>query len=132
MPKIKIPLTTEALVAEIDRRRTLLRKLQSERKNLLKQLAKVEFKILSSGGELLRGRGLRTKMRRPRNSMKLMDVMVRVMNRESPMNVSQIAEAVNNAGYMSTSASFKTIICQTLARERQFKKAGRGLYMLKG
>jgi hypothetical protein len=132
MPRIKIGLTTEAMLSEITRRRTLLRDLQKERKSLTTQLSRCEAKILAAGGSLLRGRGIRGGIRRPRNSMKLSDAMSMVMSKETPMSVAEIADAVRKIGYISNSASFKTIIYQTLAREKKFKKIGRGLYVTKG
>ena len=43
----------------------------------------------------------------------------------------QIADAASKAGYKSVSKTFHTIIYQTLARDKRFKRAGRGQYVLK-
>lgn len=131
MPRSTIGLTTKVMLAEITRRRATLRKLQNRRKALMAQLANVESMIVAAGGSLLRGRGLRSGVRRPQNRMKLSEAMVQAMRSDKAMSVHEIAGHVRKAGYVSNSPSFKTIICQTLAREKQFKRVSRGMYMLK-
>ena len=52
--------------------------------------------------------------------------------RGKQMGVSEIAEAVQAAGYKTSSANFRTIVNQALIRETDlFKKVSRGVYTAK-
>ena len=46
------------------------------------------------------------------------------------MGVNEMTKAVQEAGYKSNSKIFRTIVNQTLAKEKRFKKVGRGQYAL--
>jgi hypothetical protein len=62
----------------------------------------------------------------------LADVMAKVMSKTKKMRADEIIAAVNRAGYKSTSKTFRTIVYQTLGRDKRFRRAGRGLYLLRG
>ena len=48
-----------------------------------------------------------------------------------PMQVGDILQKVEDAGYHSRSANFRGIVNQTLIKDKRFTSAGRGLYQLK-
>ena len=92
----------------------------------------IEEQIRAQGGEVKHGATRSFGIgKRPRNEMSLPDAMASVMSKDKAMSVSQIEAAVTKAGYRSTSSTFKTIIFQALAKDSRFKKASRGLYLLK-
>lgn len=136
MAKVKLSeMSTEAMLAELKRRKNTTRKLETKRAKLLKQLQKLDAEIAAAGGSTSGAPAARRAGggRRVKNAMKLPDAMVKVMSTDKSMSVAQIAEAVRKIGYVSNSATFNTIIYQTLARESKiFKKVERGQYALKG
>ena len=68
--------------------------------------------------------------RRPRNTMNLADALCELL-REQTMSVTEIAEAVQKAGYKTSSPNFRTIVNQTLLKDGRFKRMGRGQYTAK-
>lgn len=69
--------------------------------------------------------------RRPRNSMTLIEAMAQVL-RGKTMSVSEIADKVQEAGYQTTSSTFRTIVNQTLLKNPgTFEKVSRGQYTAK-
>jgi hypothetical protein len=119
-------------------RRTQHNKLQRERAKLLQRLDQVDAQIrqLGGGGGARggagkgRGAGGRT---RPRNEQSLVACIEGVLkDAGKPMKVGDITTGVEKCGYRSTSANFRSIVNQTLIKERKrFTQAGRGLYQLK-
>ena len=140
MAKVKLSdLTVEALKAEIARRQKSVKKLEAKRARLARQLKKLDAEIAAAGGTVeataaaAPARARRGNRKRAKNAMKLPEAMVKVMSTDKPLSVNQIADAVKKIGYVSNSATFNTIIYQTLAREKKlFQKVDRGQYTLKG
>lgn len=67
---------------------------------------------------------------RARNKNSLKDALVQVMRGKKRMTVAEATQAVQSAGYKSTSNSFRGLVSQTLNREDAFASAGRGVYRL--
>ncbi|MCB1069283.1 MAG: hypothetical protein H7A43_06500 [Verrucomicrobia bacterium] len=123
-------LSTQEILAEINRRKKSTQKLITKRAKLLQQVAEIDRQIEAAGGDMQGIAGVRLGRTRPRNTMTLPDAMLSVMTKDTPMTVSEIAAKVQQAGYQSTSRTFHTIIFQTLAREsKKFKKVARGQYV---
>jgi hypothetical protein len=111
------------LQSEIKRREKFTRSLQRRREKLLQQLAEVEAEIATHGALSGGGRG----GRRPRNESNLPEALVGVLSGKT-MSVTEAAEAVQKAGYITTSPNFRTIVNQALIRDKRFKRVGRGQY----
>lgn len=111
------------LQSEIKRREKFTRSLQRRREKLLQQLAEVEAEIASHGALSGGGRG----GRRPRNESNLPEALVGVLSGKT-MSVTEAADAVQKAGYITTSPNFRTIVNQALIRDKRFKRVGRGQY----
>ena len=134
------PSLDTASVAELERelaeRKRGSEKLLRKRERVLAQLADIdaelaEMGISPSGSALNRAGGGGGGRTRPRNDKPLPEAMVEVM-RGKQMGVSEIAEAVQAAGYKTSSANFRTIVNQALIRETDlFKKVSRGVYTAK-
>lgn len=129
------------LQAEIARRTSKAGGMLRKRDRLLNQLAKVEAKLLVAGIEFdapaaAAGRGRPSGgggagvRRRPRNEMNLVDALAKVLDGKT-MSVTDAAEAVQKAGYKSSSKTFRTIVNQTLIKSNRFKKIERGQYTAK-
>lgn len=117
-------MSTAELQAELQRRERNVRKLERRREKLMGELAAVE-KELASEGALSASGGIR---RRPRNEMNLVDSLAKVLKGKE-MSVTDVTQAVQQAGYMTTAANFRTIVNQALIREKKkFKKVSRGMY----
>ena len=109
----------------LQQRRGELGKLRKQRAELERDMAKLDRKIESLGGG--RSRGGRAK-----NQMSLTALMDEILQKASkPMQVGDILAKVEAAGYRSSSANFRSIINQTLIKDKRFSSAGRGLYQLK-
>ena len=119
-----VAMSTAELQAELLRRERNVRKLERRREKLLADLAEVE-QALGAEGALSATGGIR---RRPRNDMNLVDSLAAVLNGKE-MSVTEVTQAVQQAGYMTTAANFRTIVNQALIREtKRFKKVSRGRY----
>jgi hypothetical protein len=121
------------MYAEIKRRSRQLVKLHKRRKTLARQLKVTDQAITRLGGEeraaSLRaagGAGSRFK-----NKITLADAIAKVLRKDKPTRVADILTGVQKIGYRSASKTFRTIIFQTLAKDKRFKQAGRGLYILR-
>jgi hypothetical protein len=70
--------------------------------------------------------------RRPRNKMTLVQGLLKVLSKDKPQSVPEIVASLGKIGYKSSSKTFRTIIYQTLSRNKQlFRKASRGRYVLR-
>ncbi|MBX9738245.1 MAG: hypothetical protein K2X32_15100 [Phycisphaerales bacterium] len=116
--------------SEIRRRQRGVGKLMKKRATLVSRLAKIDAEIVAAGGSV-RGGGM-TKAggtrKRPKNEMSLVESLHAVLKGKT-MSVTDVSEAVQKAGYMTTSPSFRTIVNQALLANRsKFKKVSRGQY----
>ncbi|MBO6740075.1 MAG: hypothetical protein JJ916_09465 [Phycisphaerales bacterium] len=117
-------MSTAELQAELQRRERNVKRLERRREKLLSDLSEVE-QALAAEGALSATGGIR---RRPRNEMNLVDSLAEVLKGKE-MSVTEVTQAVQNAGYMTTAANFRTIVNQALIREnKRFKKVARGRY----
>jgi septal ring factor EnvC (AmiA/AmiB activator) len=115
------------LQQELQRREKGIRKLERRRERLLEDLAQVDTELASVGALGAAGR-IR---RRPRNDMNLVDSLATVLKGKT-MSVTDVTQAVQKAGYITTAANFRTIVNQALIREKKvFKKVSRGQYTAK-
>jgi hypothetical protein len=115
-------------------RKTELQRLARRRGKLARQLAKIDAQMRGLGGEAggAMGGGIGSGGGRARNEQSLVKTIEGVLGKTSkPMNVGDIATAVQRGGYRSNSANFRGIVNQTLIKEKQFAQASRGMYQLK-
>jgi hypothetical protein len=112
------------LQAEIARREKGLTKLRRKRERLLKNLAEVESALAQAGAALGGGR----RGPRMRNDSSLLDALIKVLTGKT-MSVTEAAEAVQNAGYKTSSPNFRTIVNQCfISNKKKFKRVSRGNY----
>jgi hypothetical protein len=121
-------ISVAALHAELSRRQRAASALLRRRDRLRDQLAAIEGEIAAMGaasGRVEPGR------KRARNASNLVEVMQSVL-KNSEMSVTDLAGAVQAAGYVTTSPNFRTIVNQTLIKRKDmFKRVSRGLYTAK-
>jgi hypothetical protein len=130
-------ISLDVLNAELRRRQRTVRTLQRRHANVLAKAARLEQQIRELGGEpgggARRGpgrpRGSGTG-RRPRNEKNLVEALAGILNGKT-MSVTEVADAVQRAGYRTSAANFRTIVNQTLIKSDRFKRVGRGQYTAK-
>jgi hypothetical protein len=130
-------LSFDDLQAELRRRAKAGQGLQRKRASLLTRLNAVEDRmrelgIHTNGVAAPRGRAGRVGAipgrKRARNEMNLCDALAKVLKGKT-MGVTEVAEAVQKAGYRTTAANFRTIVNQCLIKNNKvFKKVERGQY----
>ncbi len=114
------------LQAELQRRSRRLGELKRTRERLVRELARVDRQIAEYGPA---GESLRRK--RPKNPVVLVDALKRALDNRT-LSVTEAAEAVQQAGYKTTSPNFRTIVNQALiGNKKSFKKISRGKYTLR-
>lgn len=123
-------LTMSDLRRELKRRErrigTHVRRLTKKRERLMQQLASIDAEIAQYGGAIPRG----SVRKRAQNKMNLADALAKVL-KSATMSVTEVSEAVQEAGYKTTSPNFRTIVNQTLIKDPRFKRVGRGQYTVK-
>lgn len=127
-------ISTDDLAKEMQRRQRDMNRLVSRRDKLVAQLEALDRQINVLGGPASYGGfGLTSAgkpRRRPRNEKSLGEALLGVLKNKT-MSVTDAAEAVQRAGYQTTSSSFRTIVNQTLIKDPRFKKVARGRYTAK-
>lgn len=123
-------MTISRLESMLNQQRSKKKELMKERSRIQAQLDKVDRQISSldgggGGGVSLSGRA--------RNSMSLVATLESVLEKHPKgISVSDILDAVQAAGYKSSSPNFRGIVNQTLIKERKkFTSVARGIYALK-
>jgi hypothetical protein len=117
-------LSLTELQNELRTRQREVGKLQRKRERLYGLISEVDkelaaFGALSSSGAVLR---------RPRNEMNLVESLAKTLKGKT-MSVTEVTQVVQENGYMTTAANFRTIVNQALIRETKiFKKVSRGRY----
>jgi hypothetical protein len=118
-----------ALHAELARRQRAAQSLLRRRDRLREQLDEVESELSVMGSSA--SPGIEPGRKRARNASNLAEAMAGVL-KGGELSVTELAQAVQAAGYATTSPNFRTIVNQTLIKRRDlFKRVGRGLYATK-
>jgi hypothetical protein len=110
-----------------------VKKLRRKHAIAMNRVAAIESQLIAlgavarGGGGGGRGTGAAT---RARNDMNLVESLVKVLTGKT-MGVTEVADAVQRAGYKTSSPNFRTIVNQTLIKSDKFKRVGRGQYTAK-
>lgn len=119
-------LSLNELQREIMKRERTVSKLERKRAKLLKKLADLDTEILENGGSGRGGKGMGARTR-ARNESSLMDALAALLKGKT-MGVTEAAEAVQKAGYRTTSPNFRTMVNAALLNKKLFKRLERGKY----
>lgn len=128
-------MTAQELERELRRRQrrasTTVRRLTARRERLLAKVTELDAEIAKLGGRVRGGGGGGPGSRpRAKNDSNLADALLKLLAK-APLSVTDAAEAVQKAGYVTTSPSFRTIVNQTLIKDKRFKRVSRGQYQAK-
>jgi hypothetical protein len=138
-------MSTAALRAELDRRQSAVNGLLARHRELAAELSQIEGELNALGIAPGSGRGgrrgkagrvgapgVRTARvpagrKRHQNDSNLEEALAKVLKGKT-MGVTEVAKAVQQAGYRTTSPNFRTIVNQALLRSELIKKVSRGQY----
>jgi hypothetical protein len=118
---------------ELARRANAAGSLHRKRAKLVSQLAALDDRIrelgVAAGGSPGRGRvGAIPGRKRPKNDTNLAEALQKVLKGKT-MGVTEVAQAVQKAGYQTSAENFRTIVNQCLIKNgKMFKKVSRGQY----
>ena len=118
------------------RRRQLLPKLIAQRDALDRQIAElqgVEAPIVATPAPARpagKRRGRTPRVRRGEAS--LVGMLTEILKGKKAVSISEAVDALTSSGYKSKSKNFRGIVSMALAKDKRFKRAGRGEYALKG
>jgi hypothetical protein len=124
-------LPISVLELELRRRDGLVRRLQQRHRAVLLKADRLADQIRELGGEPGARRKGRRGGPRPRNGATLVDSLAKVLDGKT-MSVTEVAEAVQKAGYRTSSSHFRTQVNIALSKSGKFKRVGRGQYTAKG
>lgn len=126
-----------SLQAEVDRRQRAAKGLLRVRERLMRRLEALDAKLGAAGlNDDSRSHGAARRpsagsgRRRPRNEMNLVEALAKVLDGKT-LSVTEACEAVQQAGYRTSSKTFRVIVNQTLLKSPRFRKIARGQYTLK-
>lgn len=122
--------TSLDLQRELARRRRAVPKLLDKRRTLLEQVAAIEAHVRLLGSAAGEGQRAGPGRKRPKNDQNLIEALAQLLDGKD-MNVTAAAAAVQDAGYKTTAANFRTIVNQTLINSGRFKRISRGVYTTK-
>lgn len=122
-------LSVNDLRRELGRRQRRVGALIKKRDRLMSKVRELDQTIAELGG-IARGGSFVGARKRPKNETNLVEALVKVLSGKT-MSVTEVADAVQKAGYATTSPSFRTIVNQTLINSGKFKRVSRGQYTAK-
>ncbi len=117
-------LSTQEIQSELRKRESAIKRLEKARQKAFERLSEIDAQLSELGGS---AGGVR---RRARNDSNLVDALFQVLS-GATMGVTEVASAVQQAGYRTTSPNFRTIVNQALIKDKRFKRVGRGKYTAK-
>lgn len=130
-------LSVDELQAEIARRGRTLSKLHKQHARAMAKVEEIEREIARYGGSLGGGGGrgraggavsVGGGRKRPKNDMNLVEALQKTLKGKT-MGVTELAQAVQDNGYKTSAANFRTIVNQALIKHPKiFKKVSRGQY----
>ncbi|MEZ6242442.1 MAG: hypothetical protein R3B57_05305 [Phycisphaerales bacterium] len=118
-------MSTDALARELSRRQQTVRRLEKRRDKIAAELEKIEAELAALGG--LGGVSIGGVRKRPKNDANLADSLAEVLKNKT-LSVTEVADAVRQAGYRTSAENFRTIVNQTLIKDKRFKRVSRGQY----
>jgi hypothetical protein len=120
-------LSVTDLNRELKRRQKGGQSLLRKRAKLMEKIHALDARLrelgMAAGGGFSGGQ-------RPRNESYLVEALAAVLKGKT-MSVTEVTEAVQTAGYKTTSPNFRTIVNQALIASGKFKRVRRGQYTAK-
>ncbi len=142
-------LTTDEIIAELDRRDRRSHHLVARQEKLRAELAEVDRQIADIGESLPAlvaaasqaepdarpGRGgrraaapRRSRGQRAKNTVSLGDAIAQAVEVRAVITPAEAADLVRRNGYVSTAGNFQMTVANTLAKDGRFRRVSRGVY----
>ena len=124
-------MTTAELRQELERRTRNVGKLQRRRDKLVAEIAEIDAELAALGestGGAVGGDPAAGPRRRARNKVSLPDAIAAAMEIGAVVSPKEAADLVQANGYKTTSANFNMMVSNALAKDKRFKRLGRGQY----
>src|SRR5882672_3907118 len=142
-------LSVADLRRELERREKGGDKLRAAHAKLASRLSEIEAELAELGVDVPARRGRKpgrkagrgpgrpkgsknTGAKRAKNAMSLLEAIVSGVRVGSTVSPAEAAEAAKQAGYKSSSPNLGMMVANQLAKAPQFKRVGRGQYVLQG
>ena len=124
-------LSVHDLQRELRKRQRRVGTLARRRDRFAAKVDSLNSEIAALGGLVVGRNGMVSGRKRPKNEMSLVEALSKVLHGKT-MGVTEVAQAVQKIGYVTTSPSFRTIVNQTLINNsNKFKRVERGQYTVK-
>lgn len=120
-------LSIQDIHRELAKRERFVASLERKRGTLQRRIDDIDAKIAAYGGPSGRSRARGGVRSRSRNEMNLVDALAATLQGKT-MSVTDAAEAVQKAGYQTTSPNFRTMVNAALLNKKRFKRVQRGQY----
>lgn len=123
-------MTTADLRRELERRTRNVGKLQRRRDKLVAEIAEIDAELAALGeaGNDPAPAAAAGPRRRARNAVSLPDAISAAMEIGAVVSPKEAADLVQANGYKTTSANFNMMVSNALAKDKRFKRLGRGQY----
>ena len=129
MPTLK---SITALERALAAKKSEVKKLEDQRAQLLKSVAKLDKQIAKLRGGASDG-AFRAGKTRAKNAKFLMEYVVEALtNSKTPMNAAEIVEAVTAMGYVSAAKNLQAVIWSQIYKDKRIGREGRGKFVLVG
>jgi hypothetical protein len=125
-------LSFQQLQTELRRRHRKVAVLQRRRDRIARKVASLDELIAAVGGTVVARLRIGPGRGRARNEKPLAEALHEVLKGSKPMRVTDLAEAVQKAGYKTNSRTFRVQVNIALVKRKDlFKRVGRGQYTAK-
>ncbi|MGQ0551676.1 MAG: hypothetical protein ACT4PU_00480 [Planctomycetota bacterium] len=126
---------TEDLLRELQKREKYLAKLQARRVAIRAEIADLEREITRLSDEVQEAPRRAAPVRAQRgqrfkNSLSLPQAMVAELETGEHTTPPELAKRILRSGYLTNASDFPKIVAQALARDKRFRRVGRGEYEL--
>ena len=135
MPRSKLSTMSIAdLRQEIEHRQKRLPKLIAQRDALNREITELQGIATPEARKAAKPEAATRKIRRRRrakNKVGLTDALAGFMKGKAKVMIGEAMEGVLAAGYKSNARDFRSVVNNTLLKDKRFKKVGRGEFTLK-
>jgi hypothetical protein len=135
-----LSLSTDEILAELDRRERRLRQLQARQAALQAELAELDSQLAEVGRRLAEQgqedgepaeeapRPRRHSGPRARNEISLADAIAQSVEIRALITPSEAAELVRSNGYLTNARNFAMTVATALSKDSRFRRVERGVY----
>jgi hypothetical protein len=136
-------LSTDEIIAELDRRERRMRQLQARQAALQAELTEIDAQLAEAGRRLAAGmmapeaaeapaepapRARRPSGPRARNEVSLADAIAQAVEIRARITPTEAAELVRSNGYVTNARKFAMTVATALSKDSRFRRIERGVY----